>query len=93
MSTTWVKISGLCDRCDVHKPLLPSQKRLAYVGSAQGDDGPGISLQVVHLYDPVTGDSRQQYTVFSFVWGDVSSDDTLPICRASGGLHGVKVSH
>jgi hypothetical protein len=81
-----------CDCGDLHKPLLLNEARFVCVGSAQGENDPDITLQVVDLDDPQTGDFRQKYTAISYTWGAEASQASLPVRCNSGGVHSVVVS-
>jgi hypothetical protein len=92
MSAPQVGDRRRCDCCDLYKPLSPSQARVLCIGLAEGQAEPDISLRIVDLDDPGTGDFRQEYTAISYTWGDTASQASLPVRCGSGGVHNVTVS-
>ena len=93
MSTLRVDNVSECNCCNLYKPLSLSQARVVCVGSAGSENDPDITLRVVDLDDPGTGDFRQEYTAISYTWGDPTSQVSLPVRCPSGGVHNMAVSH
>ena len=92
MSASQAEDCRVCDCCDLYKPLSPSQARVLCIGLAEDQAEPDISLRIVDLDDPGTGDFRQEYTAISYTWGDTALQASLPVRCGSGGVHNVAVT-